>query len=138
MCAVSLLLNVAQTRTTFRIGRQFCIFPPFMNMHLASVSDLGLATASISFPHQQVTHPIVSSITMLRPLGRHWASSCLLGRKAPFETMKTPRLRSPRTRLLTLIAVASVIALIHPSTGNGKDNVDLQFWDMIWVGPQYT
>ena len=82
-------------------------------------------------------HPIVSSITMLRPLGQHCASSCPLGGKVPFETMKTPKLRSPRTRLLTLIAVASVMTLIHPFKGNAKDHVDLQFWDMIWGGPEY-
>src|SRR3984893_290688 len=51
--------------------------------------------------------------------------------------MKTPKLHSPRTRFLTLIAMASVVTLIHPLTGNAKDHVDLQFWDMIWGGPEY-
>ena len=29
------------------------------------------------------------------------------------------------------------MTLIHPLTGNAKDHVDLQFWDMIWGGPEY-
>ena len=29
------------------------------------------------------------------------------------------------------------MTLIHPFTGNAKDHVDLQFWDMIWGGPEY-
>jgi hypothetical protein len=107
-----------------------------MNMHPDSVSDLGLAPLQFHFPQQQIMHPIVSSIhaKAFGPTLRLFLPS---RRKGPFETMKTPKLHSPRKRFLTLIAMASVVTLIHPLTGDAKDHVDLQFWDMIWGGPEY-
>jgi multiple sugar transport system substrate-binding protein len=50
--------------------------------------------------------------------------------------MKAPYSRSPRARLLSLV-VSSAITLITPFAGQAKDHVDVQFWDMIWGGPEY-
>src|SRR5258708_10446014 len=51
--------------------------------------------------------------------------------------MKAPSPRSQRARLFTSIAVASTVMLVSPFAGQAKDHVDLQFWDMIWGGPEY-
>src|SRR5271165_1249868 len=41
-CACFLIVERSSEACHFlNCGRQFCIFPPFMNMHLASLSDLG-------------------------------------------------------------------------------------------------
>src|SRR5580658_3624968 len=58
-------------------------------------------------------------------------------RKFPFESMKTPHLRSRRARFLIPILVTSAAILISPFAGQAKDHIDLQFWDMIWGGPEY-
>ncbi len=57
--------------------------------------------------------------------------------KTPFEYMKAPASRSFRARFLTSIVVTSVTILASPWAGRAKDHVDLQFWDMIWGGPEY-
>jgi len=82
-------------------------------------------------------YSIVSSTITSRPPGRDCRSGCQVGGKVPFETMKAPKPRSQRTRLLTVIAVTTVTALLGPFAGQAKDHVDLQFWDMIWGGPEY-
>ncbi len=51
--------------------------------------------------------------------------------------MKAPASRSCRARFLTSIVVTSVTILASPWAGQAKDHVDLQFWDMIWGGPEY-
>jgi multiple sugar transport system substrate-binding protein len=51
--------------------------------------------------------------------------------------MKTPKPRSLRAHLFTAIVVTSVTVLLSPLAGRAKDHVDLQFWDMIWGGPEY-
>ena len=33
--------------------------------------------------------------------------------------------------------MTSVTVLLSPLPGRAKDHVDLQFWDMIWGGPEY-
>jgi multiple sugar transport system substrate-binding protein len=51
--------------------------------------------------------------------------------------MKVPQFRLLRARLLTPILVTLVTILASPFESNAKDHVDLQFWDMIWGGPEY-
>jgi multiple sugar transport system substrate-binding protein len=51
--------------------------------------------------------------------------------------MKVPKLRFRNARLLTALFATSVAAMVSPVTGQSKDHVDLQFWDMIWGGPEY-
>jgi multiple sugar transport system substrate-binding protein len=51
--------------------------------------------------------------------------------------MKVPQLRLLRARLLAPIVVTLVTIQAGPFEGNAKDHVDLQFWDMIWGGPEY-
>jgi multiple sugar transport system substrate-binding protein len=51
--------------------------------------------------------------------------------------MKTPKPRSLRTHRFTVIAMTSVTVLFSPFASQAKDHVDLQFWDMIWGGPEY-
>ena len=56
---------------------------------------------------------------------------------SPSESMKVPNPRSPKARLLNAIVAASIAILASPLAGLAKDHVDLQFWDMIWGGPEY-
>ncbi len=51
--------------------------------------------------------------------------------------MKAPKLRFRNIRLLAVLFASSVAAMVSPVTGQSKDHVDLQFWDMIWGGPEY-
>jgi multiple sugar transport system substrate-binding protein len=51
--------------------------------------------------------------------------------------MKNLKPRFFRARLLTSVLVTSVIFLVCPFASQSKDHVDLQFWDMIWGGPEY-
>jgi hypothetical protein len=51
--------------------------------------------------------------------------------------MKAPKSRSPIARLLTSTVVTSVTMLAVPFSAQSKDHADLQFWDMIWGGPEY-
>jgi multiple sugar transport system substrate-binding protein len=51
--------------------------------------------------------------------------------------MKTPKQRLRTTHRWTIVAVTSVAVLLSPFTGQAKDHVDVQFWDMIWGGPEY-
>ena len=51
------------------------------------------------------------------------------------KTTRKPSLT--RVRLLTLLVVTATTALVGPLTGEAKDHVDLQFWDMIWGPPEY-
>ena len=41
------------------------------------------------------------------------------------------------TRTLTSIVLTSITMLVSSATSQAKDAVDLQFWDMIWGGPEY-
>jgi multiple sugar transport system substrate-binding protein len=69
--------------------------------------------------------------------GRNCSTSCPVGGKIPFQPMKAPQPRSLRARLLASIVVTSVTILVNPFAGQAKDHVDVQFWDMIWGGPEY-
>lgn len=51
--------------------------------------------------------------------------------------MKAPKTRSLRAHRFTVIAMTSVMVFLSPFAGQAKDHVDLQFWDMIWGGPEY-
>jgi ABC-type glycerol-3-phosphate transport system substrate-binding protein len=51
--------------------------------------------------------------------------------------MKVPKLRFRSALFLTALFATSVAAMVSPVTGQSKDHVDLQFWDMIWGGPEY-
>jgi multiple sugar transport system substrate-binding protein len=51
--------------------------------------------------------------------------------------MKASKLRSLRAHRFTVIAMTSVTVLLNSFAGQAKDHVDLQFWDMIWGGPEY-
>jgi multiple sugar transport system substrate-binding protein len=51
--------------------------------------------------------------------------------------MKASKLRSLRAHRFTVIAMSSVTVLLSSFAGQAKDHVDLQFWDMIWGGPEY-
>lgn len=51
--------------------------------------------------------------------------------------MKALKLRFQNCRLLTALFATSIVALMSPVAGQSKDHVDLQFWDMIWGGPEY-
>jgi multiple sugar transport system substrate-binding protein len=51
--------------------------------------------------------------------------------------MKASKLRSLRAHRFTVIAMTSVTVLLSSFAGQAKDHVDLQFWDMIWGGPEY-
>ncbi len=42
-----------------------------------------------------------------------------------------------KARVVTTLLVTSIAVLISPTRGLSKDHVDLQFWDMIWGGPEY-
>jgi hypothetical protein len=53
------------------------------------------------------------------------------------RTMKVPKLRFRNARLVTALFATSVAAMVSQVTGQSKDHVDLQFWDMIWGGPEY-
>src|ERR1700719_237170 len=55
----------------------------------------------------------------------------------PSQSMKAPSPRWQRARLYTSIVVTSTAMLASPFVGQAKDHVDLQFWDMIWGGPEY-
>jgi multiple sugar transport system substrate-binding protein len=51
--------------------------------------------------------------------------------------MKAQKPRSLRVHRFTAIVVTSLTVLLSPLAGRAKDHVDLQFWDMIWGGPEY-
>jgi multiple sugar transport system substrate-binding protein len=51
--------------------------------------------------------------------------------------MKAPKSRSPVACLLASTVVTSVTLFAVSLTAQAKDHVDLQFWDMIWGGPEY-
>jgi multiple sugar transport system substrate-binding protein len=51
--------------------------------------------------------------------------------------LKATRQRAYRTRLLISIVATSITILVNPFASQGKDHVDVQFWDMIWGGPEY-
>jgi multiple sugar transport system substrate-binding protein len=51
--------------------------------------------------------------------------------------MKAQEPRLLTVHRFTVIAVTSVMLLLSPFAGQAKDHVDLQFWDMIWGGPEY-
>ena len=51
--------------------------------------------------------------------------------------MKAPKLRSLRAHRFIAIVVTSITVLLSPLAGQAKDHIDLQFWDMIWGGPEY-
>jgi multiple sugar transport system substrate-binding protein len=51
--------------------------------------------------------------------------------------MKTPKTRLLKADRFTLMVVTSVTAFLSSFAGHAKDHVDLQFWDMIWGGPEY-
>jgi multiple sugar transport system substrate-binding protein len=76
---------------------------------------------------------------MIRPTNPRQKSFLFLppGEKNPSESMKAPSPRSPKARLFKAIAAASLAILASPLGGLAKDHVDLQFWDMIWGGPEY-
>ena len=41
------------------------------------------------------------------------------------------------TRTLTSIVLTSITMLVSSASGQAKDAVELQFWDMNWAGPEY-
>src|SRR5262249_54444467 len=45
--------------------------------------------------------------------------------------------RSSKVRVCALAAVIPVVTFFSSSSLQAKDHVDLQFWDMIWGGPEY-
>lgn len=51
--------------------------------------------------------------------------------------MKAPKPRLLTTHRLAVLAMTSVTILLSSFAGQAKDHVDLQFWDMIWGGPEY-
>ncbi|MBW0000294.1 MAG: sugar ABC transporter substrate-binding protein [Verrucomicrobia bacterium] len=52
--------------------------------------------------------------------------------------MKTPtKLRLPKTRPFASLAVAAAAAFAGILTGQAREHVDLQFWDMIWGPAEY-
>jgi multiple sugar transport system substrate-binding protein len=51
--------------------------------------------------------------------------------------MKASKSRVPIARLLASTVVTSVTLISVSFTAQAKDHVDLQFWDMIWGGPEY-
>ena len=51
--------------------------------------------------------------------------------------MKAPKPRSLRAHRFTAIVVTLVTVFLSPLASRAKDHVDLQFWDMIWGGPEY-
>jgi multiple sugar transport system substrate-binding protein len=51
--------------------------------------------------------------------------------------MKAPKQPSRKTHRLTVLAVTSVTLFLGSFAGQAKDHVDVQFWDMIWGGPEY-
>jgi multiple sugar transport system substrate-binding protein len=52
--------------------------------------------------------------------------------------MKTaPTPRPPKARFFNSLALTAAAALAGALPGQAKPHVDLQFWDMIWGGPQY-
>ena len=51
--------------------------------------------------------------------------------------MKASKSRVPIARLLASTVVTSVTLISVFFTAQAKDHVDLQFWDMIWGGPEY-
>ena len=46
--------------------------------------------------------------------------------------MKAQKSRLRNACVLTALFATSVAALVNPVTGQAKENVELQFWDMIW------
>ena len=52
--------------------------------------------------------------------------------------MKTPpTMRPPKRRFFIPLALTAATALVGALPAQAKPKVDLQFWDMIWGGPQY-
>ena len=51
--------------------------------------------------------------------------------------MNASHSRSKRAHFLLSIFATSVTILVSPFAGKAKDHVDVQFWDMIWGGPEY-
>ena len=59
------------------------------------------------------------------------------GGKIPLKPMKGPHQHSERTRLLISAIATSITILVSPFGSQAKEHVDVQFWDMIWGGPEY-
>ena len=51
--------------------------------------------------------------------------------------MKGPHQHLQRTRLLISAIATSITILVSPFGSQAKEHVDVQFWDMIWGGPEY-
>jgi multiple sugar transport system substrate-binding protein len=63
--------------------------------------------------------------------------SCPAGGKIPLRPMKGPHQHLQRTRLLISAIATSITILVSPFGSQAKEHVDVQFWDMIWGGPEY-
>ncbi len=83
------------------------------------------AVPQSNFLHKPKAYPAVSAPIPVQRAGN------------PSDTMKTAKLRPRRTRFLTSIITGTLTFLSLPLVGQAKEHVDLQFWDMIWGGPQY-
>jgi multiple sugar transport system substrate-binding protein len=90
----------------------------------------------VAGPNQQL-NPMVSSAITATPAVQVHPLSASVGGELPGKTMKLPKSRPRRAHRLTVFAVTSVTILLSPFASQAKDHVDVQFWDMIWGGPEY-
>src|SRR5262245_30856029 len=106
-----------------------------MNDHVKDNVNVHLNLIANSNPKIDPMHPSSDLLLDPRLSGLHSSRSC--GRKTPALNLikSTKRSHPAKPRFILSVAATATAALLSLSTSQAK--VDVQFWDMIWGGPEY-